>query len=92
MATASHHAPPFEPKRHVLLGQILVREMWASLAIAVIWLAVMFDAIFGPDFVSTTAGASTTRIPSAIIVAVFAWLATSVIARRAFGRGGSEKD
>lgn len=58
--------------------------MWASVAISVIWLAVLFDAVFGPDFVSSTPGSSTTTIPSAILVALFAWLATIAIAKRAF--------
>ena len=30
-------------------AQLLVREMWAALAIAFIWLAVLFAAVFGPD-------------------------------------------
>jgi hypothetical protein len=66
-------------------SQLLVPEMWASLAIAVMWLAVLFDAVWGPDFVSSTPGGSTTTIPSAIIVAVFAYLGTRVVARHGFG-------
>lgn len=70
-----------------------IPEMWPSIAISVIWLAVLFDAVYGPDFVSTTA-TSMTRIPSAIILALFAWLATRTIARYGFGRGrdGSTSD
>jgi hypothetical protein len=59
--------------------------MWSSLAIGVIWLVVLLDAIFGPDIVSSSAG-SFTRIPSAIIVVFVAWLATTVIARHGFRR------
>src|SRR5687768_2615576 len=51
-----------------LSSQVLVHEMWASLAIAVMWLAVLFDALFGPDLVVSNASGTTT-IPSAIIVA-----------------------
>jgi hypothetical protein len=61
-------------------------EMWASLAIVAMWLAVLFDAVWGPDFVSSTTGGSTTTIPSSIIVAVFAYLGTRVVARYGFGR------
>jgi hypothetical protein len=50
--------------------------MWASLAIAVMWLAVLFDALFGPDIVSNGV-TSATRVPSAIIVALFAYLCHS---------------
>lgn len=72
-------------------SRFLVPEMWASLAIAVIWLVVLFDALFGPDIVSTSAGTSFTRIPSAVVVAVFAYLATRVVSRYGFAhdRDGS---
>jgi multisubunit Na+/H+ antiporter MnhF subunit len=49
------------------------------------WLAVMFDAIWGPDFVSTSTSGSMTRIPSAIVLAIFAYLGTRVVARYGFG-------
>jgi hypothetical protein len=40
-----------------------------------------------PDFVSSNgAGTNTTTIPSAVIVAFFAYLATRVVARYGFGR------
>jgi hypothetical protein len=58
--------------------------MWAALAIAVMWLAVLFDALFGPDIVSNSV-TSATRVPSAIVVALFAYLATRVVARYGFG-------
>ena len=66
--------------------QFLVAEMWASLAIAVMWLAVLFDAIFGPNIVSSTPGGSSSSVPSAVAVALFAFLGTWVVARHAFGR------
>jgi hypothetical protein len=69
--------------------------MWASLAIAVMWLAVLFDAIFGPDMVFTSAnggGTSTTRIPSAVAVALFAYLATRVVARYGYGLTRNDTD
>jgi hypothetical protein len=63
-------------------------EMWAALSIAVMWLAVLFDGIFGPDmkFVSGTPNGSMTIIPSAVVLAIFAFLATVRIAQAAFGR------
>jgi hypothetical protein len=65
--------------------RVLVLELWPSLAISVIWLVVLVVAVWGPDIVASSAG-SFTRVPSAIIVAFFAWLATVVIARHGFGR------
>jgi hypothetical protein len=63
--------------------------MWASVAIAFIWLAVLFAAVFGPDIVSTSASSSTT-IPSAVAVALFAVFATRVVAK--YGLGHQEDD
>jgi hypothetical protein len=59
---------------------------WVTVAIVSVWLAVLFAAVFGPDFVSTTPGGSSTTIPSAIFLSVFAYLTTIVIAKYGFGR------
>ena len=83
MATASQHAPvaTSETRRRGL--RLLVPAAWPSLAIAVIWLVVLFDALLGPDIlVSNSSGF--TRIPSAIVVAFFAYLATRSVARYGF--------
>lgn len=68
--------------------QLLVPEMGASLAIVVMWLAVLFDAIFGPDIVSSKRaglGVETSiSVPSAVAVALFAFLGTWVVARYGF--------
>ena len=66
--------------------RLRVPEMWASLAIAVIWLAVLFDAVFGPDIVTSDSSGNGARIPSAVVVALFAYLATRVVARYGFAR------
>ena len=87
LTTVSHESPGSLPERRRLLPQVLVHEMWASLAIAVMWLAVLFDALFGPDLVVSNASGMTT-VPSAIIVAFFAYLATRVVARYGFRRAG----
>lgn len=87
LTTASHGSSDALSERRRLFSQVLVHEMWASLAIAVMWLAVLFDALFGPDLVVSNASGTTT-IPSAIIVAFFAYLATRVVARYGFLRAG----
>jgi hypothetical protein len=67
--------------------------MWASLAISVIWLAVLFSAVFGTNIVSTNGGsAQSSTVPSAVVVALFAWLATIVVAKYGFGNRGKRAD
>lgn len=58
------------------------------------WLAVLFDAIFGPDIVISDAAAgvatSSTTVPSAVVLALFAFLGTWVVARHGFGHDRKE--
>jgi multisubunit Na+/H+ antiporter MnhF subunit len=61
-------------------------EMWASLAIAVMWLVVLLVALFGPDIESRSVAGDWTHLPTVVIVAFFAFLGTWVVARRGFGR------
>ena len=90
MATVPHQ-PAALPEPQRWYRRLLVTEMWASLAIIVMWLAVLLDALFGPDFVSAS-GASVTRIPSAIILALFAYLGTRVVAKYGFGHRPIDDD
>ena len=62
------------------------REVWASLAIATIWLSVLFASVFGPDIVTVQGGAAgnVSRVPSGVVVALFATIATWALARYAF--------
>lgn len=62
-------------------------EMWGAFAIASIWMAVLFASIYGNDVVSVNgAGTNSTTIPSGLVVAFFAFLATVAVAKRAFRR------
>jgi hypothetical protein len=79
-----------EEKRWRWSSEFLVREMWASLAIAVIWLSVLFDAIYGPDIVNRSAGGDVSTVPSAVAVALFAFLATWVVAKYGYPRERKE--
>lgn len=85
MTSVPHDSSGARRERRPSLSQVVVREMWASLAISVMWLAVLLDAIFGPDLVVNSASGMTT-IPSAVILMVFAYLATRVVARYGFHR------
>jgi hypothetical protein len=89
MSTLSH-GPSHAVREKSRWMEFLVSEMWASLAIAVIWLAVLFDAIFGPNIVNTTPGGTSSTVPSAVPVALFAFLGTWVVARYGFRRERKE--
>ena len=80
MTTMTHKASADKRLRSGIASQ--VRELWGALAIATMWLAVLFVGVYGGDVVTSDG----TRIPSAIFVAVCASLATWAVARRAFGR------
>ena len=84
MSTISQPSPAIaKPQR--LPAELVLRNMWAGLAITVMWLAVLFDALWGPDMVFISGGgANNTTIPSAVVVALFAWLATKAVAKYGF--------
>jgi hypothetical protein len=84
MATISHEAPSAPTTRS--RPERLVPELWTSLAIAVIWVTVLLDAIFGPDIVTRGVAGDSAVIPSAIVISFFAFLATWVVARHGFRR------
>jgi len=83
MATISNDPPRVAPDRRIS-SQFLVAEMWTSLAISVIWVTVLLDALFGPDIITTSAGGDSSVIPSAIVVAILAFFATWVVAKHGF--------
>jgi hypothetical protein len=78
--------PPTDAvERRSETGVFYTREMWASLAISMMWVAVALASIFGPNFVSTTPGGDSTTIPSGIAVGLFASIASWLVAKHGFG-------
>ena len=86
MTTISHE-PSARAHRPSLVD---AQDMWASLAIATIWLAVLATAVFGPDIRSVDAGGSSTTVPSAVAVALFAVFATAAVAKHGFHRRAND--
>jgi hypothetical protein len=67
---------------------LVLPELWGAIAIAFMWLAVLFDGIYGGDVTSVSTGTQSTTIPSAVFVALFACIGTASVAKRAFRRAG----
>jgi hypothetical protein len=81
MASFSHEPTRVERERQ-RLPMVAVREMWVSLAITVVWLVVFADALYGPDIVASSgSGGATTTVPSAVVVAGFAFLTSWIVAK-----------
>jgi len=85
MASVSHEPVRYASERPQWAEFLRIPEMWASIAIVAMWLAVLFDAVYGPSVVSTNgAGTNSTTFPSAIALALFALLGTISVARYGF--------
>jgi hypothetical protein len=64
--------------------------MWASVSITAMWVAVFITAIWGPDASFHGVDGSSSTIPTAVFVTVFAFLGTWVVARYGFRRQRKE--
>ena len=84
MSTVSHGSPPAARERPDRWEQWIVSEMWASLAIAAMWVAVFLTAIWGPDAKFTSVDGSSSTVPTAVFVTVFAFLGIWIVARHGF--------
>jgi hypothetical protein len=70
MTTVTHEPTREAPaKKH--FSEFLASEMWASLAISVIWLSVLFEAIYAPAIETRSAGGDYSSVPTAIIGTIF---------------------
>ena len=86
--TATMHEPSTAgPAREGIADRLLVPAFWGAVSIIAMWLAVLFDGIYGSDMVfNGNAGTGPTIIPSAVAVALFAFIETVAVAKRAFAR------
>ena len=86
--TATMHEPSTAgPASEGIAARLLVPAFWGAVSIIAMWLAVLFDGIYGNDMVfSNNTGGGPTIIPSAVAVALFAFIGTVAVAKRAFAR------
>jgi hypothetical protein len=83
MSTLSHESPRVVQERP-RWSLRLIPEMWVSLAITAMWVAVFLTAIWGPDASFNSNDGSSSTIPTAVFVTVFAFLGTWIVAKYGF--------
>ena len=86
MTTTTHEPFTAGAAREGIAARLLVPAFWGAVSIVAMWLAVLFDGIYGGDMIFSSPGNGTTTIPSAVAVALFAFIGTTVVAKRAFTR------
>jgi len=91
MTSTMHELSTAGPARDSVAARLLVPAFWGAVSIIAMWLAVLFDGIYGNDMVfSNNTGGGPTIIPSAVAVALFAFIGTIAVAKRAFARRDSD--
>ena len=86
MTSTLHEPATTAPARDGIAARLLVPAFWGAVSIVAMWLAVLFDGIYGGNMIFANAGSGPTIIPSAVAVALFAFVGTASVAKRAFAR------
>jgi hypothetical protein len=86
MTTTMHDRPSVRSPDDGWATRILVPEMWATVAIVAMWVAVLFVGVYGGEATFHSVDSSVTVIPSGVLVAFFAAIGTGSVAKRVFGR------
>ena len=85
MTSTAHQPMQPLPAQPTLGRRTFDPRAWPSIAIGLIWIVVGLDALFGPNIViSNGSGTNTSTTPSAVALALFAFLTSWVVARYAF--------
>ena len=58
MTTTMHEPSTFGPAREGIAARLLVPAFWGAVSIVAMWLAVLFDGIYGGDMIFATRGAA----------------------------------
>ena len=84
MTVTTHEPSTTESARNGIAARLLVPAFWGAISIVAMWLAVLFDGVFGGDMQFSNPSNGSSTIPSAVLVALFAFLGTVAVARHAF--------
>jgi hypothetical protein len=83
--TTTVHSQSARSPREGRASRLLGREMWATVAITAMWVAVLFTGLHGGDATFHSVDSSSSTIPSVVLVALFAAIGTGSVAKRVFG-------
>ena len=86
MSTTMQDESSVRSPREGWASRILVREMWATVSIVAMWVAVLFVGVYGGEMTFHSVDSSFSTIPAVVGVALFAAIGTGSVAKRAFGR------
>ncbi|MGC4110211.1 MAG: hypothetical protein QM747_07260 [Nocardioides sp.] len=89
MPVSTLHQSSIEAPRESRVSRFFVPQMWATLAIVAMWVAVLFVGVYGGDMTFHSVDSSSSTIPSGVAVALFAAIGTGSVAKRVFGRSSS---
>jgi hypothetical protein len=90
MTVMTHEPSVGTPTGQDIASRLLVPGFWVTVSIVAMWLAVLFDGIFGGDMTFTNTPSQVTVIPSAVVVALFAAIGTASVAKRGLGHRDAE--
>jgi hypothetical protein len=86
MSTLSHEPSGVTQVPRSWPALLFVRELWATIAIVAMWVAVAASTAWGGDLVTYSSGGSDrATVPSGIAVALFASIGTWAVAKYGFG-------
>ena len=84
--TTMQDRPSVRTPQESRTSRFLVPEMWATVAIVAMWVAVLFVGVYGGEATFRGADNSWTTIPSGVFVAICAAIGSVSVAKRVFGR------
>ena len=82
MTTISHE--PSAPARGT--SWLYLRDVWASLAISAMWLAVVVVSLWGSDVQTFDVSGSHATIPSGVVLGLFAAIGSWAVAKYGYTR------